>query len=99
MSFDISIDRLTELETRIHELESRFHGIVTVIAGQRPVSSLLETQRVSESEQREVYEMIREMSVRLGRGEPVPFTEFEERITGLLPQLRGDRRLIEVLVE
>ena len=46
-----------------------------------------------------MYEVVDEMSDRLNRGESVSFTEFEERLTGLVPHLASNRRFFELLVE
>jgi hypothetical protein len=101
MSLDINDDRLIELEAKVQELETRFDGIAGILGVLQPVARLLESCGALETRQLSlaVYEIVDEMSARLNRGEAVSFTEFEERLTGLVPPLSSNRRFFELLVE
>ena len=101
MSLDIKDDRLIELEAKVQELETRVDGIAGLLSVLQPVARLLESCGARETQQLSlaVYDVVDEMSTRLNRGEAVSFTEFEERLTNLVPHLRSDRRFFELLVE
>jgi len=92
---------LIELEAKVQELETRFDGIAGILSLLQPVARLLESCGALDTRQLSlaVYEVVDEMSDRLNRGESVSFTEFEERLTGLVPHLASNRRFFELLVE
>lgn len=99
MTEGISGDRLIEIEARVHELEARLNGVMSVVATLQPVGTLLASYGVPDEQQQVFYEVIDEMSARLDRGAAASFTEFEEWVASLIAPRRGDRRFVGLLIE
>jgi hypothetical protein len=97
--YAIDADRVIALEARVADLEARLTGVIRLVAASRPLERVLTSYGVSENQERVIYGIVNEMGHRLERGEIVPFTEFEDRITYLVAQLSGDRRFVELIVE
>jgi hypothetical protein len=92
-------DRIFELEARIERLETQLDGITSVVAALQPLEQLLARYNVSEQQRRVLYGIINEMANRLERNEITSFAEFEERVTFMIGQLRGDRRFVELVIQ
>jgi hypothetical protein len=95
----IAKHRMIELEARVAELEARLGGVIRVVAASRPLGHVLTSYGLSDDQERVIFAIISEMAERSEHGEAAPFAEFEERITNMVGQLRGDRRFVELIVE
>ena len=97
--YSIEADRVIELEARVADLEARLAGVIRVVAATRPLGRVLTSYGVSEDQERVIHAIVNEMAERQEKGEVALFTEFEDRITHLVPQFSGDRRFVELIVE
>ena len=90
---------MTELQTRVDELEARLNTAIGIISLLRPAATVLNRCGVGKDEQRAFYGLIDEMDMRAESGNSVSYADFEAHVAELVPSRRGDRKFLEYLVE
>ena len=91
--------QVTDLESRITDLEARLETALGILALIRPAETVLTQSGTAGPEQQQFYRLIDEMTKRVDAGFSVSYSEFEERISALVPTRRGDRNFFAILIE
>ena len=90
---------VTDLQARVTDLEARVNTALGILALIRPAATVLSRWGVDSRQQHAFYQLIDEMTQRVDDGSTVSYAEFAERVSGIVPSRRGDRKFLEVLVE
>ena len=93
--------RLAALETEVEELKAVQALLLRLLSTTRPLSGMLEYYGATESTEQALYRYLDEMVERIRgpqHGHPT-FSAFLVRIGGLFPQLRGDRQIVQLLID
>jgi hypothetical protein len=90
--------REVQLRARMTDLEERLEAALEILALLRPATAMLNERGVDEFGRRAIYLLVDEMTSRVDEGVPASYIEFEERISTLIPDVRGDRRFFELLI-
>jgi hypothetical protein len=90
---------VTELQSRVADLEVQVNTLLGIMALLHPAATVLNRCGVGKEEQRAFYHLLDEMAMRVESGNSVSYADFEARVTDLVPSKRGDRQFFEYLIE
>jgi hypothetical protein len=89
----------SEVEVRLASMETQLNTALGVLALMQPAATVLKVNGADKAQQQKLFDLIDEMSKRVDSGCSVSFSEFEDRVSELVPARRGDRKFSEMLIE
>lgn len=93
--------RVTELEARLHEVETLTQLILRILSTTKPLDSVLEQYGATESQEQAFYKLLDELVARVrGREQDRPtFAYFRMQLAEIFPNQRGDAQFAGLLID
>ncbi len=93
--------RLTDLETRVRELEAVQQLILRIMSTTKPLGTVLDQYGATETQELAFYRLLDDLVVRAkGREQDRPtFAYFQMRIEEIFPALRRDREFTQLIID
>ena len=101
MSESETTARLAALEAQIEELKSVQELLLRLLSTTRPLAKLLEYYGATDTKEQALYQLLDELVQRCNGPkfrEPT-FGSFVQRLGEILPDLRGDRQFVQLLID